>query len=89
MMYTVSYQSYISCPEVPACLTRPFADIVQILDFCYLVFVYFMYPETKNLTLEEVAKVFDGNRSDFEPGMVTETHGEQEKEDVQIDVKRV
>lgn len=35
-------------------------DMSQILDFCYLVFVYLFYPETKNLTLEEVARVFDG-----------------------------
>lgn len=25
------------------------------------MFVYFFYPETKRLTLEEVAKVFDGD----------------------------
>lgn len=33
---------------------------MEILNFCYLFFVYFVYPETRNLTLEEVAKVFDG-----------------------------
>lgn len=32
----------------------------QILNFCYLLHVYFCYPETKNLPLEEIAKVFDG-----------------------------
>lgn len=25
------------------------------------MFVYFFYPETKRLTLEEVAKIFDGD----------------------------
>lgn len=36
---------------------------MQILNFCYLIFVYFFYPETKRLTLEEVAKIFDGDEA--------------------------
>ncbi|EAW12294.1 putative MFS hexose transporter [Aspergillus clavatus NRRL 1] len=32
-------------------------------DFCELIFVYFMYPETKGNTLEEVAHIFDGEQA--------------------------
>ncbi|KAK1635794.1 sugar transporter [Colletotrichum phormii] len=39
------------------------AMFYTILDFCYVLFVYFFYAETKNLTLEEVAKVFDGDEA--------------------------
>jgi len=30
-------------------------------DLCELVFVWFMYPETKGPTLEEIARIFDGD----------------------------
>lgn len=61
----------------------------QILNFFYLVFVYFVYPETKGLTLEEVAKVFDGKdakvgRVDVEQ-MKKETL--KEKDDLIVSVK--
>lgn len=91
MMYTVSCypKSHRMDPDLIR-EHRP-TDTSQILDFCYLMFVYFMYPETKNLTLEEVAKVFDGDRSgnEFEAGMVTEVSEELGKEDVQVEVKRM
>ena len=32
-----------------------------IWDFCELVFVYFIYVETKGPTLEEIARIFDGD----------------------------
>lgn len=58
------------------------ADELQILNFCYLLHVYFAYPETKNLTLEEIAKVFDGDdaavaRVDFQQ-VEKELHVESE-----------
>ncbi|CAM1501372.1 Fc.00g105340.m01.CDS01 [Cosmosporella sp. VM-42] len=32
-------------------------------DFCELVFVYFVYVETKGPTLEEIARIFDGDEA--------------------------
>lgn len=30
------------------------------INFCLLIIQYFGYPETKNLTIEQIATVFDG-----------------------------
>jgi hypothetical protein len=32
-------------------------------NFCELVFVYYFYVETKGPTLEEIARIFDGDDS--------------------------
>lgn len=35
----------------------------QLWDFCEFVFVYFFYVETKGPTLEEIARIFDGEQA--------------------------
>lgn len=39
------------------------ADWIQCLNAFYLVWVYFVYPETKGPTLEEIGKIFDGEEA--------------------------
>lgn len=43
-------------------MIHSYAVYIGILAF-YLVFAYFMYPETKGLTIEEVAVLFDFGRT--------------------------
>jgi hypothetical protein len=38
---------------------------IAILVF-YLVFAYFMYPETKHHTIEEISVIFDRRKRDIE-----------------------
>jgi hypothetical protein len=38
-------------------------NVKQLWDFLELVFVYFFYVETRGPTLEELAKIFDGEEA--------------------------
>ncbi|KXH66755.1 hypothetical protein CSAL01_06146 [Colletotrichum salicis] len=65
-LFSLSYQiAWIGVMAAYALDIMPYSLSAKagILDFCYLVFVYFFYPETNNSTLEEVAKVFDGDEA--------------------------
>jgi hypothetical protein len=42
-----------------------YAVYIAILVF-YLVFAYFMYPETKHHTIEEISVIFDRRKRDIE-----------------------
>lgn len=35
--------------------------MLQCLNAVYLVWVYFVYPETRGPTLEEIGRIFDGD----------------------------
>lgn len=42
-----------------------YAVYIAVLVF-YLIFAYFMYPETKNHTIEEVSMIFDKRDGDIQ-----------------------
>src|SRR5687768_6907356 len=56
---STSSTQYVAYLPVPANVLE--ANLTQCWIFAELVFVYFMYVETKGPTLEELAKIIDGN----------------------------
>ncbi|GFZ51206.1 LOW QUALITY PROTEIN: hypothetical protein JCM24511_08964 [Saitozyma sp. JCM 24511] len=49
-------------PIALASLQWRYYGVYIALDFGWLAFIYFLFPETKNLTIEEVSLVFDYDR---------------------------
>ena len=43
---------------------KPRTDTLQVWIFAELLFVTFFYVETKGPTLEEIAKIFDGDEAE-------------------------
>lgn len=37
-------------------------DFFLVFNFCFLPLIYFFYPETQNLTLEQIDKLFTGDK---------------------------
>jgi hypothetical protein len=37
-------------------------DLFLVFNFCFLPLIYFFYPETQNLTLEQIDKLFTGGK---------------------------
>lgn len=37
-------------------------DLILVFNFCFLPLIYFFYPETQNLTLEQIDKLFTGDK---------------------------
>lgn len=50
---------YCSQKRTPA---EPKSSIVPVFNFCFIPLIYFFYPETQNLTLEQVDKLFTGDK---------------------------
>lgn len=40
----------------------PETDLSLVFNFCFLPLIYFFYPETQNLTLEQIDKLFTGDK---------------------------
>ncbi|KOS36789.1 hypothetical protein ACN38_g12444 [Penicillium nordicum] len=59
-----AFNQFVNPIALDALKWKYYAVYIVILSF-YLVFAYLMYPETKNLTIEEVSLVFDKTDGDI------------------------
>lgn len=57
---TLELHVVLHCKSYPRKLTLKSLTNLQLWDLCELVFVYFFYVETNGPTLENIARIFDG-----------------------------
>ncbi|UKZ91446.1 uncharacterized protein TrAFT101_006424 [Trichoderma asperellum] len=60
-----AFNQFVNPIALQAITWKYYAVYIAILLF-YLVFAYFMYPETKHYTIEEVSMIFDRRNGDIE-----------------------
>lgn len=53
---------YIHVRRGKPAFTGTTTDHLLVFNFCFLPLIYFFYPETQNLTLEQIDKLFTGDK---------------------------